>query len=49
MAGDPQLPHQWLERQQIMTLPAGGHPGQRPAPGIGEQVNLAAQPAPGAA
>jgi hypothetical protein len=28
-----------------MALPGAGHPGQRPAPGVGEQVDLAGQPA----
>jgi hypothetical protein len=32
-----------------VALPGTGHPGQGPAPGIGEQVNLAGQAAPRAA
>jgi hypothetical protein len=32
-----------------MPLPGGGGPRQRPAPGVAQQVNLGAQPAPGAA
>jgi len=43
--GDAQLAHQGHERQRIVPLTGAGQPGQRPAGGIGEQVNLAAQPA----
>ena len=32
-----------------MPLPGAGHPGQRSAPHLGQQVNLAGQPAPGPA
>ena len=32
-----------------MALPGAGHPGQRPAAGVGEQVDLGGQPAPGPA
>ena len=46
---DRQLVHQRDEGQGVMALPAAGHPGQRPAAGVSEQVNLGAQPAPGAA
>ena len=45
-ARDAQPAHQRHERQRVVALPGTDHPGQRPAPGIGEQVNLAGQPAP---
>jgi hypothetical protein len=32
-----------------MALAGAGHPGQRPAPRIGQQVDLGSQPAPGPA
>jgi hypothetical protein len=32
-----------------VALAGAGHPGQRPAPAIGEQVDLGGQPAPGPA
>jgi hypothetical protein len=32
-----------------MALPGAGHPGQRPAAGVSEQVDLGGQPAAGAA
>ena len=44
-AADPQPRHQWLERQRVMALPGGGGAGQRPALGVGQQVNLGAQSA----
>jgi hypothetical protein len=46
---DGQLVHQRDEGQGVMALPGAGHPGQRPAPRAGEQVNLGGQPAPGTA
>src|ERR1022692_3982497 len=42
---DLQPVHQRDEGQGIMTLPGTGHPGQRPAARISEQVNLGGQPA----
>jgi hypothetical protein len=44
--GDLQLGHQRDESQGVVPLPGAGHPGQWPAPGLGQQVNLAGQPAP---
>ena len=38
-----------VEGQRVVALPGGGHDAQRPAAGIGEQVDLGAQPAAGAA
>jgi hypothetical protein len=32
-----------------MPLPSAGHPGQRPAASVSEQVDLGGQPAPGPA
>ena len=41
--------HEREERQRVMALAGAGHPGQRPAPRIGQQVDLGSQPAPGPA
>jgi len=41
--------HEGQKGQGIVALPGAGHPGQRPVPRIGEQVDLGSQPAPGAA
>ena len=41
--------HEREEGQRVVTLPGAGHPGQRPAAGIGKQVDLGGQPAPGPA
>src|SRR5271169_5257004 len=46
---DLQPAHQRLKRQRVVALPGTGHPRQRPAPRVSEQVNLAGQPAPGPA
>ena len=46
---DPQPLHQRLEGDRVVALAGGGAPGQRPAPGVGEQVNLGAQSAAGPA
>jgi hypothetical protein len=43
-AGDLEPLHERAEGQGIVALPGAGHGGQRPAPRIGEQVNLAGQP-----
>jgi hypothetical protein len=48
-ASDLQPVHQREKGQGVVALPGAGHPGRRPAPRIGEQVNLAGQPAPRAA
>jgi len=37
------------EGQRVVALPGTGQPGQRAAPGVGEQVDFAGQPAPRAA
>ena len=39
--------HQGFERDAVVTLPGAHHPGQRSAAGVGQQVNLRGQPAPG--
>jgi hypothetical protein len=44
---DPQPTHQRLERQRVMALSSSGNAGQRPTSGIGQQMNLRAQPAAG--
>jgi len=44
--GDLQPGHQRAEGQRVVALPGAGQPGQRPAPGVGQQVDLAGQPAP---
>ena len=44
--GDLQLIHQRDEGQRVVPLPGAGQPGQRPAPGVGQQMDLAGQPAP---
>ena len=46
---DPQPLHQRLEGDRVVALAGGRAPGQRPAPGVGKQVNLGAQPAAGTA
>ena len=48
-ARDLELAHQGNEGEGVVALPGAGDPGQRPAPGVGQQVDLAGQPAPGAA
>jgi len=35
--------------QRVVALSGGARPGQRPAPGVGQQVNLGTQPAAGTA
>jgi hypothetical protein len=42
---DPQPAHQRGEGQRVMPLPGAGHPGQRPATGVRQQVDLAGQTA----
>ena len=37
--------HEREERQGVMALAGVGHPGQRPAPRLGKQVDLGGQPA----
>lgn len=44
--GDLQLIHQRDQGQRVVPLPGAGQPGQRPAPAVGQQVDLAGQPAP---
>ena len=44
--GDLQPVQQRAEGQAVVALPGAGQPGQRPAPGVGQQVDLAGQPAP---
>jgi hypothetical protein len=44
---DLQLAHQRGEGQRIVALPGAGHLGQRPAPGIGQQVDLCWSARPG--
>src|SRR6188472_4350218 len=46
---DPQPLHQRPEGDRVVALAGGGALGQRPAPGVGKQVNLGAQPAAGTA
>ena len=46
---DPQPAQQRLEGDRVVALPGGGAPGQRSAPGVGEQVNLGAQSTAGTA
>jgi hypothetical protein len=41
---DLQPVHQRDDGQAVMALPGTGHPGQRPARRVSQQVNLAAQP-----
>lgn len=48
-AGDLEPVQERAEGQRIVALPGAGHGGQRPALGVGEQVNLAGQPAAGTA
>jgi hypothetical protein len=42
---DPQAIHQRFERNRVVALPGGSDPGQWPAPGVAQQVNLHGQPA----
>ena len=48
-AGDRETAQERDEGEGVVALPGAGHPGQRPAASIGEQVNLGGQPAPGPA
>jgi hypothetical protein len=48
-AGDLKPAQERAEGQGIVALPRAGDPGQRPTPRIGEQVDLAGQPAAGPA
>ena len=48
-ARDAEPVHERGEGEGVVTLPGAGDPGQRPAAGIGEQVDLGGQPAPGPA
>ena len=48
-AGDRETVQERDEGEGVVALPGAGHPGQRPATSIREQVNLAGQPAPGPA
>ena len=48
-AGDRETVQERDEGEGVVALPGAGHPGQRPATSIGEQVNLGGQPAPGPA
>ena len=48
-ARDVEPVHQGGEGEGVVALPGAGDPGQRPAAGIGEQVDLGGQPAPGPA
>jgi hypothetical protein len=45
---DPQAIHQRFERNRVVALPGGSDPGQWPAPGVAQQVNLRGQPTAGA-
>jgi hypothetical protein len=45
-ARDGELVHEREKGQRVVALPGAGHPGQRPAPSVGEQVDLGGQPAP---
>jgi hypothetical protein len=48
-AGDRKPGHERSEGQGIVALPGTGHPRQRPAGRVGEQVDFAGQPAAGTA
>jgi hypothetical protein len=47
--GYAQSIHERAEGHRVMPLPRGGHPRQRAAPAVGDQMNLGAQTAAGAA
>jgi hypothetical protein len=44
---DPQLVHEQVECQRVVPLARGGHRDQWTAAGVGEQVDLRAQPTTG--
>ena len=48
-ARDLELAHQGHEGHRVVALPGAGQAGQRPAPGVSEQVDLAGQPTSGPA